>query len=158
MPLSTRPATPADREKVLALVPRLRSFGEPPLKRPLESLDAAERRALEGAFDAPGSATVLLVAGEREDDVLGVALAEEESDYFTSERHGHLAILAVAAEAEGRGVGRALVRAVEEWSSRRGHRYLSLNVFANNSRAIRFYEDVGFVPDTVRYVKAPGRS
>jgi ribosomal protein S18 acetylase RimI-like enzyme len=153
MSVSIRPALPADREKVLALVPRLRSFGDPPLQRPREALDGAEHRTLERALASQRPESVLLVACEPADDVLGVALAEEQSDYFTGERHGHLSIIAVADAAQGRGAGRALIRAVEQWSADRGHRYLSLNVFSNNVRAIGFYESMGYVPDTVRYVK-----
>ena len=83
----------------------------------------------------------------------GVAYAETATDYFTGERHGHLAILIVAEGGEGRGVGRALLAAVEAWAAARGYRYVTLNVFAANARARSVYERAGYVPDTVRYAK-----
>lgn len=61
--------------------------------------------------------------------------------------------LAVAAEAEGRRVGRALLSAVERWAVGEGDRFVTLNVFATNARAIGVYERAGYQPDTVRYVK-----
>ena len=150
-----RPATPADRSGVLALVPRLRAFGPTPL-RPAEQMDAAERRALEEAFDDPPEGSALLVAGDAGGPVLGVAYAFPSTDYFTEEAHGHLSILAVAAEAEGRGVGRALLGAVERWAKDAGYRLLTLNVFDGNERAKSVYERAGYAPDTVRYVKELG--
>jgi hypothetical protein len=48
--LIIRHATEANRAFALSLVPRLRSFGEVPL-RTAEDLDAAEQRTLEQVFD-----------------------------------------------------------------------------------------------------------
>ncbi|MDF1503858.1 GNAT family N-acetyltransferase [Roseisolibacter sp. H3M3-2] len=152
MPVEIRVAAPADREAILALVPRLRAFGPAPL-RPPEAMDAAEREALAAALDAPRDDATLLVAAAAGLPVAGFALAHEAADYFTRETHGHLAIFAVAADAEGRGVGRALLGAVEAWSAARGHRFLTLNVFAANARARAVYERAGYAPDTVRYLK-----
>jgi len=147
-----RPATAGDRASVVALVPRLRAFGPPPL-RAAEALDAAERAALERAVDALPDGAVLLVAETPDGGVAGVAYAERALDYFTHETHGHLAILAVGAAVEGRGVGRALLRAVETWAAGQGYRFLTLNVFATNARAKEVYERAGYAPDIVRYVK-----
>ena len=153
MPVHVRPAEPTDRAAILALVPRLRAFGPVPL-RPESAVDGAEHAALSAALDAPRPDATLLVGAEpRGADVVGVALVQEGTDYFTGERHGHLAILVVAESAEGRGVGRALLDAAEAWSAGRGYRFLTLNVFAANARARAVYERAGFAPDTVRYYK-----
>lgn len=147
-----RPAILADREGVLALVPRLRAFGPPPL-RPAEALDAGEERTIERFFSEPPDGSRLWVAADKDGEVLGMAYAEQAVDYFTQERHGHLGIIAVAAEAEGRGVGRELLATVERWAAEQGFRFLTLNVFATNARAIDVYERAGYRPDTVRYLK-----
>lgn len=151
-PLIIRPAIPADRQPVLALVPRLRAFGPPPL-RPAEALDAGEHRTLERFFSAPPDGARLWVAVDEDGGVLGMAYAEQAVDYFTEERHGHLGIIAVAAGAEGRGVGRELLATVERWAAEQGFRFVTLNVFATNTRAIDVYERAGYRPDTVRYLK-----
>ncbi|HEU4557952.1 MAG TPA: GNAT family N-acetyltransferase [Longimicrobium sp.] len=147
-----RPATSADREALLALVPRLRAFGPPPLRSP-DALDAGEERTIDRFFTAPPDGARLWVAEGADGAVLGMAYAEETTDYFTQERHGHLGIIAVAAEAEGRGVGRELLATVERWAAAEGFRFVTLNVFATNSRAIAVYERAGYRPDTVRYLK-----
>ena len=79
-------------------------------------------------------------------------------------RHGNSRVLSAAfrpdgahvvtaAGEEGRGIGRALMAAGEEWSRGRGHRLLTLNVFAANSRARSLYERIGYEPDTSKMVK-----
>jgi GNAT superfamily N-acetyltransferase len=151
-PVQVRPAAATDRPFVLGIVPRLRAFGTPPL-RPAVALDAAERRALERALETPTEDATLLVAELDDAGPAGVAYAETAVDYFTGERHGHLAIIAVSETGEGRGVGRALLQAVEEWASRRSYRFVTLNVFAGNGRARRVYERAGYAPDTIRYYK-----
>jgi GNAT superfamily N-acetyltransferase len=150
--LILRPATEADRAFALGLVPRLRAFG-PSALRSTEDLDGAERRTLEAAFDHLSEDAFLIVAEHPSDGPLGFAYAVTQTDYFTQEKHGHLAIIAVAEAGEGRGVGKALVAAVEAWAAGRGYRLLSLNVFDGNARARAFYEKNGFEVDMLRYVK-----
>lgn len=152
MTVTVRAAAPADHDFVVGLVPRLCAFGTPPL-RPPAAVEAAERDALERALAGAVDDTALLVAELAGEGPAGVAYAETAVDYFTGERHGHLAILVVSAAGEGRGVGRALLAAVEAWSAARGHRFVTLNVFADNARARAVYERAGFAPDTVRYAK-----
>jgi GNAT superfamily N-acetyltransferase len=153
--IGVRPVTPADRDAVVALVPRLRAFGDAPLRSP-DALDRAEREALERALQAAPDATdaesdaVLLVAELEGLGVAGIAYVQTATDYFTQERHGHLA---VDERGEGQGVGRALLAATERWCEARGHRFVTLNVFADNLRARAVYERAGFAPDTLRYYK-----
>ncbi|MFL6260073.1 MAG: GNAT family N-acetyltransferase [Thermoanaerobaculia bacterium] len=154
--LYVRPATEADRAFALGLVPRLRAFG-PSSLRSTEDLDGAERQALEAAFDHLSEDAVLLVAEHPEDEPLGFAYAVTQTDYFTREAHGHLAIIAVAEAGEGRGAGKALMAAVEAWAVGRGYRLLSLNVFEGNVRARALYEKDGFEVDMLRYVKELGK-
>jgi GNAT superfamily N-acetyltransferase len=150
--LIIRHATEADRAFALGLVPRLRSFGEVPL-RSAEDLDAAERRTLELVFDELPAGAVLLVAEHPREGALGFAYAVTATDYFSQKRHGHLAIIAVAEAGEGRGVGRALMAAVEAWALDRGYRLLTLNVFEGNARARALYEKNGYAVDMLRCIK-----
>jgi GNAT superfamily N-acetyltransferase len=150
--ISVRAAAAADLAFITGVVPRLRAFGPPPL-RPAEALDRAERETLRRALAEPSPDAVLLVAELAGTGPAGVAYAHTAADYFTGERHGHLSVLAVAEAGEGKGVGRALLAAVEAWSSARGHRFITLNVFAGNGRARAVYERAGYGPDTLRYAK-----
>ena len=155
MSVRVRPAAAADRDFLRSLVPRLRAFGPGPL-RPLDAMDGAERRALERALDEPSPDALLVVAELDGVGPAGVAYALTYTDYFTDEPHGHISVLAVSESGEGRGVGRALLAAVEAWSAERGHRFVTLNVFATNARARAVYERAGYAPDTVRYLKVLG--
>jgi len=152
MTIQIRAATEADREFMVGVVPRLRAFGPPPL-RPDDALDRGERETLERALENPADDAVLLIAEMEGIGPAGVAYALTATDYFTREPHGHLSILAVAEAGEGRGAGRALMAAVEAWSAARGHRFITLNVFAGNSRARAVYERAGYGEDVLRYVK-----
>ena len=154
MDVRIRKARKADLDAVVALIPRLRSFGSQWL-RPADSLDRAEAEAIAHAVTSPPEGGVVLIAESPAivGRVAGFAFAETSVDYFTREKHGHLAIIAVHAEAEGMGVGRKLLQAVEAWSTRRGYRFITLNVFAENERARRVYERAGYSQDTIRYAK-----
>lgn len=153
MGVRIRAPRPGDREQILALVPRLRAFGPPPL-RPIEDLDRAETEAIEKALDSPPAGSVVLVAeSETMPGVAGIAYIETHPDYFTKEYHAHLAILSVAGNAEGHGVGRALLEAVDDWTRARGYRFVTLNVFGGNERARRVYERAGYQVDAVKYLK-----
>ena len=157
MEIRIRPARQSDKDPVVALVPRLRAFGSQWL-RPDDALDRAEGEAIARAISAPPDGAIVLIAESSavENKVAGFAYAETATDYFTREKHGHLAIIAVHADAEGHGVGRQLIEAVEDWATTLGYRFITLNVFAENDRARKVYERAGYSPDTIRYAKELG--
>jgi GNAT superfamily N-acetyltransferase len=64
-----------------------------------------------------------------------------------------VSIIAVAAHAEGCGVAGALMRAAETWAREAGYGQLTLTVFEGNRHARAVYEQVGYRPETLRYVK-----
>jgi GNAT superfamily N-acetyltransferase len=150
-PIRVRPARGTDRSFVLQTAARLAAFGPPPW-RTAEELVEGEARTLRDFFESPDDGSRLLIA-ESGDRRLGFALVEELRDYFTLERHGHVGILAVTEEAEGKGAAGALIRAAEDWARDRGFHTLTLNVFSANAHARGVYEHLGFVEDTVKYVK-----
>ncbi|MDB4892080.1 MAG: family N-acetyltransferase [Gemmatimonadetes bacterium] len=152
MPILIRDARPEDRDAIVAIVPRLRAFGEVALYSP-QQLDAGERETLERVLETRPEGDKLVVAELDGLGVVGLAYGHPESDYFTHETYGHLGIIAVAEVGEGKGVGRALLDAIEAWSVASGHRFLTLNVFDANTRAQSFYERAGYARDTIRYYK-----
>jgi GNAT superfamily N-acetyltransferase len=154
MDIRIRNARRSDLKAVVALIPRLRSFGDQWL-RPSDSLDRAESDAIANAITSLPEGAVVFVAESAvvQGGVAGFAYAESSVDYFTREKHGHLAIIAVHADAEGSGIGRKLLHAVEDWAMARGYRFITLNVFAENERARRVYERAGYSQDTIRYAK-----
>jgi GNAT superfamily N-acetyltransferase len=150
--MTIRPARPGDRDFVVATAERLAVFGPPPW-RTAEEIVGAEAETLRAFFDGLADRSTLLIAESEEGDPLGLAYLEPAQDYFTREEHGHVGILAVVGHAEGRGIGGGLLRAAEAWARERGYRRLTLNVFEGNRSARAVYEHVGYVAETLRYVK-----
>jgi len=148
---SIRPATQADRAAILSLAERLAAFG--PATRPALEIAERERRALDDTLARPTAGSALFVAEYEHRGLVGILLVDSRRDYFTDEAHGHVAILAVAREAEGQGVGRALLRAAEDWGRGQGFRRLTLAVFTDNHRAKEFYGRQGWRPELETYYK-----
>lgn len=148
---SIRPARPADEVRILAIADRLAAFD--PTTRPAAEIASRERRALAEALAQPAPGSALLVADDPQLGLVGILLLESRRDYFTDEPHGHVAILAVAREAEGQGLGRALLKAAEDWAQARRFRRLTLAVFVDNRRAKELYARQGWRPELETYYK-----
>jgi len=151
MPVSVRVAIRSDEAAILALADRLPAFG--PTTRSAAEIASRERAALADALSRPSANSALLVAEQPPGGLLGVILLETRRDYFTDEAHGHVAILAVAREAEGQGVGRALLKAADDWARKNGFRKLTLAVFTDNRRARDVYERQGWRPELETWYK-----
>lgn len=84
---------------------------------------------------------------------LGYIHLQPGRDGVTDEPCGYVAVLALVEEAEGQGVAALLMAQAEAWARAQGYRFLSLDVFADNVRAIDVYTRGGFGAETVRMVK-----
>ncbi len=153
--LRIRAARAGDLPVLLALASRLAEFPVPPWRTGSQVIEA-ERATLTRALEAASPDAPLLLAEDAAGRTLGFIYLETQADYFTARPHAHVSILAVAAAAEGRGVGRALLAAADDWARQREHPFITLNVFAHNTRARAVYERLGYGPETVRYVKPLG--
>ena len=151
---SIRPGQPADQARILAIADRLAAFN-PTTRSPVE-IASRERRALAEALARPAPGSSVLVAEEVELGVVGILLLESRRDYFTDELHGYVAILAVASEAEGQGLGKALLKAAEEWGRAQHFRRLTLAAFVDNRRATEFYARQGWRLELATYYKNLG--
>ena len=149
--LSIRHPVASDAPAILALADRLPAFG-PTTREPAE-IAHRERAALAEALAARADDSALLVAEQPAHGIIGVILLDKRRDYFTDQAHGHVAILAVAREAEGQGVGRALLKAAEDWGRSHGFRKLTLAVFTENHRARDFYGRQGWRPEIETWFK-----
>ncbi len=150
--MKIRPARREDRPFVLETARRLAAFGPPAWRSP-EELVGGEVRTLRAFFETPAAGSALLLAESERGERAGFVYLERLRDYFTLEEHGHIGVLAVTEEAEGKGVGASLVRAAEAWALEQGYRSLTLTVFDANRRARAVYEHLGYVAETLRYVK-----
>jgi GNAT superfamily N-acetyltransferase len=151
--LSVRLATPADEAMLTVLAARLAAVPLPAWRRPADIADADARAMI--ASVAAGRADDQVFVAERDGTEVGCLHVLVAADFFGL-RHGHVSVLATAATAEGTGVARELMGHAEEWTRARGLKLLTLNTFARNERARRFYERAGFEPEMVKYAKSIG--
>ncbi len=151
--LTLRPARPSDTDFLTSLSPRL--SGVPgPAWHDRTAMDGFQERYMAATF-APaaleGAAT--LIAETADGRRLGYIHMRPGKDGVTDEPCGYVSLLAVDADTEGSGVATRLMAAAEDWARARGYRFLSLDVFADNRRAIDFYKRGGFEAETLRMVK-----
>ena len=150
--LRFRPATVDDEPFLLGLTARLADFPLPEW-RTADEIARADHAILLDALRRPTPQSFIVIVEAPEGTPAGYVFARAATDYFTSQRHAHVEVLAVAPEYEGMGLGRALLDHVEEWAARQGYRQVTLNVFARNERARQVYEHLGYQPETVHYRK-----
>jgi GNAT superfamily N-acetyltransferase len=147
-----RPARPTDEATLLGMLHLLAEFPVP-LWRTARQIADADLRILLQALHHPDSDSCILVAEDPPETVAGFVFATSRQDYFTGRLQAHIEVLIVLDAARGRGLAKTLIGAVEEWAMGRGHASVTLNVFANNSRARSIYERLGYRPETVHYIK-----
>ncbi|MEO6213365.1 MAG: GNAT family N-acetyltransferase [Vicinamibacterales bacterium] len=152
-----RRATMRDEGVLLGLADRLATF------------DLPEWRRSTTVVAADGLSMLRAVQAAHVDDEVFIAERAERAEQacepagclhifavidFFGLHHAHVSVIATSSAAEGCGVGRALLTHAEDWARARGLRLLTLNVFASNTRARRFYERAGMSVEFVKYAKA----
>ncbi|MDH5835252.1 GNAT family N-acetyltransferase [Luteimonas kalidii] len=145
-----RPASTADRDAILALVPRLAEHGTPP-GRDRERISAVDTETIAAVIDLRSPEVEVLVA-EDGDGLLGFVHVRTVTDYYTQAPIGHVSDLVVAEKTEGRGVGRALIEAAQSWARDRGYRMMQLYVLPENTGARALYERMGYRGEWIKYV------
>ena len=149
--ITLRSATADDRGFIDGLSPRLSGVPRPAWHN-LAAMEGFQDRHMAASFDAvDGAATLIACSGDGRR--LGYIRLRPATDGVTDEACGYISLLATTPEAEGTGVAARLMAAAEDWARGRGYRLLSLDVFADNKRAVEFYERRGFRCETFRMVK-----
>ena len=147
-----RVARPADEATLVGMLHLLADFPVPRWRTARQIADADLRILLE-ALHRPDPTTSILIAEDPPGTVVGFVFATTRQDYFTGRPHAHIEVLAVQPLAQGRGIARALIDATEAWARGRGHASVTLNVFADNTRARTVYQRLGYLAETVHYIK-----
>jgi GNAT superfamily N-acetyltransferase len=149
--ITLRPAAVDDRPFIDGLSARL--SGVPaPAWHDTAAMEGFQDRHMAASF-APVEGAETLIACAADGRRLGYMHLRPAKDGVTDEPCGYISLLATTAEAEGTGVAARLMSAAEDWARGRGYRLLSLDVFADNRRAVDFYERRGFRSETFRMVK-----
>ena len=149
--IRVRPYKPGDEAFVLSLAPRL-LIGIPPWRSAERWLESVQQW-LTADFENHGTQSMLFIAENEQEKRLGFA-GVAHAHHFTGEGQAYLGELAVSEEAQGQGAGQALVQACEQWAREQGYRSLVLDTgTANNERARRFYQRLGFLEESVKLAK-----
>jgi GNAT superfamily N-acetyltransferase len=149
--ITLRPATADDRAFIDSLSPRLSSVPRPAW-HDMVAMEGFQDRHMAASFTpVDGESTLIACAGDG--TRLGYIHLRPGKDGVTDEPCGYISLLATTKEAEGSGVATHLMTAAEDWARGRGYRLLSLDVFADNRRAVDFYRRGGFKTETRRMVK-----
>jgi ribosomal protein S18 acetylase RimI-like enzyme len=151
--IQIRTAKTEDMEFIVSLVSRLTGGFELPSWRESKQMNAVDAEVLSRVLLTNPPESIILVAEDKNGISLGFIHLNVSTDYYNPEKHGHISDIIVAPNGEGRGVGKALMAAAEEWGRNNGFKYLTLNVFKNNTRARRLYEKLGYGEDTIKYRK-----
>jgi GNAT superfamily N-acetyltransferase len=150
--IELRTARPEDRDFLHSLSPRL--SGVPgPAWHDLAAMEGFQARYMAATFAAADDSAHTLIAWSGDGRRLGYVHMRPAKDGVTEEPCGYVSLLAVDKDAEGSGVATRLMAAAEDWARARGYRFLSLDVFADNRRAVDFYKRGGFEAETLRMVK-----
>jgi ribosomal protein S18 acetylase RimI-like enzyme len=153
--IKIRTASVEDKEFIISLVPRLTEFG-PPSWRDAAHLTAFDTQILNERLESQAEGTIIYIAEDESATPLGFIHLRKGADYYNHEEHGHIEDLIVAPEGEGRGIGSLLMAKGEEWAKAKGYRWLTLSVFAQNTRARQIYQRRGYGEDIIKYVKELG--
>ena len=149
--ITLRPASADDRTFIDSLSPRLSGVPRPAW-HDRAAMEGFQDRHMASSF-APVEGAATLIACAEDGRQLGYIHLRPAKDGVTDEPCGYISLVATTAESEGTGVARHLIGAAEDWARGRGYRLLSLDVFADNARAVEFYERRGFRSETFRMVK-----
>ena len=141
-----------DRDFIVSLVPRLTEF-ELPSWRKAKQMNAVDEEILSRVLLENPAESVIFVAEDENRTPLGFIHLKVAEDFYNAEKNGHISDIIVAPEGEGRGVGKALMKAGEDWARSQGFKWLTLNVFGKNERARKLYEKIGYGEDMIRYLK-----
>ncbi len=147
-----RPATEADGDAMLALMPRLSEFELPESRIP-EHLWRDDAALLREWIAGNADDCFVHVAENNDGVIQGLTLVRLRPEALSHEPSSHLEAIAVTKEAEGKGMARALLATAEAEAVRQGAQTMTLHVIATNTRARRFYERSGYDGEMIRYIK-----
>jgi ribosomal protein S18 acetylase RimI-like enzyme len=118
----------------------LAAFAEHGMQEAIDAIDADDNLVLI-AEDS--------VTGKR----CGAAHVTREASAIDGRQQAYLSVIVVDTEFTGLGIGRQLLATAEGWARGQGYGLISLEVFAGNTDAIKFYRKSGYVEETRKLVK-----
>jgi ribosomal protein S18 acetylase RimI-like enzyme len=151
-PITLRTATPADHDALRAFDARLIAEASLPGATP-DDFIRFQRNFTDKALADTNPDSRLIAAVDAAGVVCGYIHLQPIHDEVLDRAIGYVSIIAVSENAGGLGIGRSLMQAAEDWAREKKYAALTLDGFASNEGARRFYERQGFAEDSVRLRK-----
>lgn len=84
--------------------------------------------------------------GELEGEIIatGYALIKEAGQQFIYDKYAYLGFMYVSPEHRGKGINEKIIHATSQWAKSKEIHLLKLNVYKDNTSAIKAYEKLGF--------------
>ena len=150
LPVRVRPLVPADRDFVVSLAPRLTEGVAPWIGA--ARMEKTVEQALATDIEALGETSTILIAEDQNGRRLGF-LTISLQRHYSGFAEAYVRNLAVHENAVRLGVGTALIEVAVAWTKARSVEYVGLHTGVRNSSARVFYEQLGFVEESVKLVK-----
>lgn len=140
--LTIRTATPDD-------LPTLRTFEQGVIlaERPFDPTlgpDPLRYYDLEGMITATH---IELIVAMLDDEIVGSGYAriERGRPYLKHQHHAYIGFMYVVPQHRGKGIANAVLEALQQWSIKQGITEMRLDVYYENTPAIKAYEKAGFI-------------
>lgn len=99
---------------------------------------------------------IRVVVAELDGELIGSGYAriEESKPYLTHDRHSYMGFMFTVPEHRGKGVNQKIIESLEQWSRAQGVTEMRLEVYVENSSAIRAYEKIGYSASILKMRKS----
>lgn len=141
-----------DKDFILQLSTRFNEF-EFMEWRDHKKMEESQLKIAKEAIENNDIDSDIFVVEDIEKNLLGYLHMTKNIDFFTEVEQGYISAIAVSKDGEGKGIATKLMGKAEEWSKEKGYKQLTLNVFASNDRAIKFYQKLKFENEIIKMVK-----
>lgn len=141
--LTVRSATIADLETLLEFEQAMIE-AERPFDETIRTGEGVRYYDLAGLIAA---ANVEIVVALHASQIIacGYVRIEDSEPYLRHQQHAYLGFMYVVPEHRGKGVNKTVMKALEQWSISKGVTEMRLEVYTNNTAAIKAYEKSGFI-------------
>ena len=99
---------------------------------------------------------IRVVVAELDGELIGSGYAriEDSKPYLTHDRHSYMGFMFTVPEHRGKGVNQKIIESLEQWSRSQGVTEMRLEVYVENSSAIRAYEKIGYSASILKMRKS----
>ena len=136
------------RTATLSDLPTLRSFEQGVIvaERPFDPLIKSDPVHYYNIEEMIAASHIEIVVAELNGELVGSGYARIENarHYLKHQQHAYLGFMYVKPEHRGKGINRKVIETLKQWAISKNIMELRLDVYDENTAAIKAYEKVGF--------------